>query len=533
MSTTAPLPAAMFPWIFRKDLRLLWPLAIASACGQVLLSLLRFHWQPYSLGEHNSAVAAVVTLGLVISMVLLIVLAVQQDAIPGVTQDWLVRPIRRRDLLLGKALTVVLLIHGPIFVAKLLQGLAEGLPFWQLLPAVLLSNFEVALVFSLPIMAIAALTRSVAEAVVVALAVALGLLLSRLLILGIAFPFTHSFQFFESQPDTGVDWVWRCVSHVLLLTVLMVVLLLQYFRRATLESRGLFFVGMLLFMMIPELPWKPAFAIQQWFAADGAAGLPVAIAFDTSSGRPTRANAIRLDNEVLIPEQDEKKKNAAAAEGFVQIALPLQISGVPSEMILHADRSAVRLIGESGRTVFQGVAHVFDARSSGEIDSSARLDQTILIPERIYQEAAAQALRLEVDYSLTLMRPRVPQSFAAVEGPERVTDVGQCASRADSGGMGLEVACRTAGSVPPCVSVALEQATGARRSPERFVCDLNYEPASLRFSVEPIDQFQVKLPLPEPGGRAQVILRQYEPADHFSRELVVSRFRLADWRIPP
>src|SRR5262249_28118242 len=148
----------------RKDLRLLWPLALASAAGQGLLALSIFHTDPFPLGQERSGLAALITLGLLVAMVLLIVLTVQQDALPGVRQDWLVRPIRRRDLLLAKLMMVAVWIHGPIVVAKLVQGLAEGFAFGPLLGAIVLSNVEIAILFSLPVLAVAAITRSVGEA---------------------------------------------------------------------------------------------------------------------------------------------------------------------------------------------------------------------------------------------------------------------------------------------------------------------------------------------------------------------------------
>ena len=61
----------------------------------------------------------------------LVVMVVQQDAIPGLCQDWLVRPIRRRDLLLSKVLFVVLAAQGPIFLMEVAQGLAAGFPLGQ------------------------------------------------------------------------------------------------------------------------------------------------------------------------------------------------------------------------------------------------------------------------------------------------------------------------------------------------------------------------------------------------------------------
>src|SRR5256885_6140203 len=65
----------------------------------------------------------------------LIAAIVHVEAIPGVRQDWLVRPIRRGNLLLEKFLFVVLVVEGPIFAANLFQGLANGFSW----PSTLLS----------------------------------------------------------------------------------------------------------------------------------------------------------------------------------------------------------------------------------------------------------------------------------------------------------------------------------------------------------------------------------------------------------
>jgi hypothetical protein len=65
---------------------------------------------------------------------------------------------------------------------------------------------------------------------------------------------------------------------------------------------------------------------------------------------------------------------------------------------------------------------------------------------------------------------------------------------------------------------------------------LNYQPDFLRFSEEPIDHSRNKLPLPDAAGSlgdANIVLRVYEPEDHFSRRIVVPEFRLRIWEAPP
>src|SRR5689334_19378146 len=98
--------------IFKKDLRLLWRLALGLASVQCLETLLIYE---SDMGVPNLAqmfrVLDAITL---LGGGLLIAAAVHQDAIPGVRQDWLVRPIRRVDLLAAKLLFVVLMVGLPV-----------------------------------------------------------------------------------------------------------------------------------------------------------------------------------------------------------------------------------------------------------------------------------------------------------------------------------------------------------------------------------------------------------------------------------
>jgi hypothetical protein len=309
--------------------------------------------------------------------------------------------------------------------------------------------------------------------------------------------------------------------------------------------------ALLLFVLIPSLPWGPAFAIQQGLGANPDAGRGVSIDFDPGARYAVNADAGRLDSQVFREDSDARKKGTAAADkGFVRIVVPLHISGVPVGVVLHTDRSVVRLVRADGKTLYRGRGHVFDLRALEGGAAAVALGQTLQIPAAIYQNAAGQSLRLEVDYSLTLLGPRtLPLRLTASDGRVRMPEVGQCASRIDADHSSIQVACRDVGALPPCMSAALEQGSGARRNPEKFDCDLDYEPRGLRFSSDPINIFAVRLPLRDPEGgaggggagahlpldetllgTAQIVLRVYEPVAHFSRRLVIPQLRLADWR---
>src|ERR1700752_2204860 len=113
--------------ILEKDLLLLWPLVPALTAFQALLAFARF-----TAGQIPNAVPLLPAgLLVLLTTATMIALVVHQDPIPGTRQDWLTRPIRRRDLLLPKLLFVLVFVQGPWFVIDFLQGVANGFPFGQ------------------------------------------------------------------------------------------------------------------------------------------------------------------------------------------------------------------------------------------------------------------------------------------------------------------------------------------------------------------------------------------------------------------
>lgn len=479
--------------IFRKDWRILWPLAVATMLLQVLVMMVIRHSTPFPMTDGTSAVAALLTFALVISMTLLIVLTVQQEAIPSIHQDWLTRPVARGDLLLAKLLALLLLVHGPIVTVNVLQGLAEGFPLGSVLHATLNSNFEIALCYSLPAMAVAAMTRSVVQAIIFGLAVVVVVVL-------------FGSVFSTVTGGTGLKWIWRTVSHVEILLATIIALCWQYFSRsrdATLQSRAVFAGGVALFALIPALPWNPAFSFQHGLAANPAAGRSIAVAVE--QGASFQDRQILSGKNLGVPD-----------ENTTRIAVPLRFAGVPAGILLHADRTTVRLVRNDGSVVYRGVGHVFDLPAGG--DGTVR--QAIDLPAAVYAQVADHPLRLELEYFATLLRGQLVSSVP-LNVPRRVPGFGWCAVR-DAGKNVLEVGCREIGALPFCVSMA------AGRGPEKFVCELNYEPVPLRFSVDPIDHVEVPLPL-DAGLDAAIAIRVYEPEDHFSRKVVVPQLRLREW----
>ena len=119
--------------IFRKDLRLLWRLVLGVSALDLLCTMVQYKMDH---GVRNlQGMWALLQMLRFMASGTLVAAAVHLDAIPGVRQDWLVRPIRRKDLLAAKILFVILLVQGPIFLAEFGGATATGFSFEQSLSA--------------------------------------------------------------------------------------------------------------------------------------------------------------------------------------------------------------------------------------------------------------------------------------------------------------------------------------------------------------------------------------------------------------
>jgi hypothetical protein len=255
---------------------------------------------------------------------------------------------------------------------------------------------------------------------------------------------------------------------------------------------------------------------------------------------------------------------------------------LPPGSVLHADRVAFRLVDAAGGTVYRGTGQDWDLRAAG--DGTASVRQVIDLPKNVYARSLGRRVDINIDYSLTLLKSRVLPALPASAGNELLAEVGRCVSRVDDDGAGFQVGCDAAGQLPPCLSVSLRrdtpwqlgpetlsreapgqlgpetlsrEAPGQRSpetlgrdapeqlGPETFVCDLDYEPAAWRFSVEPIERFVRKLSLEDLDRRsptassdaaaqgAAVVFRLYVAVAHFSRRVVVPEVRARDFAAGP
>jgi hypothetical protein len=511
--------------IFRKDWHLLWPFAVALAVGEALVVTLYSLFE-FQEGRIDLAVAVeFLAFFIFVGAGVLIVLAVQHEATPSLRQDWLIRPIRRGDLFLSKLVFVLLVIHGPLIVIGCLHGLAEGFGFGSALGAALVRNTYMMLVFSLPLLTVATLTGSVTEVLVgsFAVSIAIVLLVSLLAITGGMILHTRQWDF--RTIGTDVAWVWQSVSFVVLLVGMAAAVTLQYSRRATVLSRALFIAALLLGLLVRALPWDPAFALQSWLSKNPGASRSFTVVFDPSVGPVAGGHDFQSSRSDLA---------SPAHEDVMMILLPMRFSGLPSDLILHGDRTAVRLVDATGKAVYRGIESAFDSPAAATGDGQRVFRQTIHIPSDRYQVIKDETLRLEIDYSLTLLQVRAQPPMPAVSADRRIPDVGRCVTWLDDAGAAVEVSCVAVGEMPSFFSIALQQPHSQQPSLMNFSYPLDYAPFRSHLSLDALSYYNARLQVDQRQVRdAQIVLRVYEPIDHFSRSVTAPGVRLRDWQLAP
>ncbi len=502
--------------IFRKDCRQLWRLAAIVACAHMTNAALRLVLGPFNQPRGLVTFADLFSAATVLGLCALIVAAVQEDVVPGASQDWLVRPIRRRDLLAAKLLFVVVVAQGPALLADVAHGIVAGLGVGDSVSAALSRSTVMLLVLDVPVLGLASITSTLVQVmgsvIGIWLAVMVGVFGGIIARGGAPPPFASS----------GIQWMTPAYWVILACSAAAVIIPLQYFRRATKHSRRIVVGTVLLAPVLSVSTWMSAFAVQQRLSPNPPLAEPIRLAFAAEGGTVS---------------------SSAGGTSSRTLLVPLRVSGLPADSVLMNDRADVHLIAANGGTLYRGkttptlgYGDDFVVRTTDGGDVSTR--QRIVLPEQVYQRLHNRSVRMEIDYSLTVFDLAATAAIAARDGDQRRTAFGRCKSQIDDDGDELELGCVQSGPAPTCVSATLESVTLGRRTPTQWSCDPDYSPYHVHLYPDSTSRFtaRVKLPdVPQTHGSATersaldgafVRVKSYQPAAHFTRRLVVPEVRI-------
>jgi hypothetical protein len=544
---------------FKKDFRLLWPMALALAALQALCAartvLLGHFNEPRILAQVTGPLPILVFFGIV----LVTISAVHQDPLPGVRQDWLTRPVKRRDVCLAKALFVLLLILGPIFLIDIAEQLTLRLPLPTSIAAAASRALVLLGVLGLPALVLGAITRSFADALIFAVAATFAVMLLFLIALTVLPPGTLP------PPQGSMEWVKIMCALLVLAVAAVIALWFQYTHRRTVLARVMALAGVLLAMAtMLGLPSASAMAIQRWTWGNSPGGGAIALQFvpDRSPDSAKVGDALPMGSQPGNKSQDAVTAAAVAAmeqsasHQYAQLRLPLLIAGMATGNILWADQITLHAIAADGTVYAAGSGACIRAPNGRGV--GCRLNQLEIraveshnpgvlgtpqlnLPLAIYERIKDQPVRLELNFALTTFKPKPALLIGTSADARQLPDLGSCASRIDADGDEVELHCLTSVNMPSCIAAALEDTRSDRRNPELHRCLPDYAPFPLHDPNDVVSNPRFTLPFRDISGlahypvdestiaRAQIRLTTYAPVDHFRRTLVVPNIRLADW----
>jgi hypothetical protein len=114
-------------------------------------------------------------------------------------------------------------------------------------------------------------------------------------------------------------------------------------------------------------------------------------------------------------------------------------------------------------------------------------------------------------------------------------------TRVNESGTTVRLNCLKPGKLPSYATAFLEHVPSGRRNPERVFGHPDYAPYFGQYLADAISRFGTDLPFHDPAELArypvdagqlkesQVVLRVYQPWDHFTRTVVIPDIRLQDW----
>lgn len=435
-------------------------------------------WAVFSAGLFGGNPVAVelqrpLTLAWYFGIAALTAAVVHQDPIPGVDQDWLIRPLRRRDLLLAKCLFSALTICVPMFLLDVALGLALGFPWALTLEAMLFKEIFVFAFLIVPLLAMAAGTRNLTEFAVLAAAMMVTYAASSALGALVLGP--------NRCPTcgTGFSWLEHLWQHLMMLAGAAVILTLQFRGRRTQASRALAVGGVAALAFI-QVPWSLAFAVQQRLEgramADGVAMaiVPGTTGADDGNGANHRSVDGRQATRALLQGDVERaieviRRRHERADPPVPVKFQMRIDGLLPHELLLVDRVESQVVGGDGRVLYRNVM-VGPGDTVGE---PSLVTQAVDIPTSVRRQAAAHPASLHLHYALTVMKEISSFDIAADDGEARSHDMGVCGTKADQDGISLR--CKQMGATPFCYSAIVYGPEG-RHNPQVMKCTPDYRP---------------------------------------------------------
>lgn len=498
--------------VLGKDLRLFWPLAVLAA---VLNVLIKFR----TILEQNVWVYGALSFAAFLATSLFILLVFHEDSAVTGKRDWLTRPMPGMTMLAAKCAFVLPVVLLPGVLGTILNGFYIGRPpVVALISGVAEGLTGAALLAPLPMMALAALTSNIRQAIV-------AVLVGMVMLLNAYGVWITSDVGFESgfednvEAASGSAWILAVPLGLLLTFAALAVLWMLYGRRHG-RRAALVLVGVAVLAsgtFVATMTWSRMFGLLQWLSPNPAAASSVAVnlpgcfevrvvaAFDET---PATA-AGKIPASIFSSEQYGR-----AGTDAVAIAVRLVADGIPEGGQLVVSRAQLTYRASDGSDVFLGTGRTSQQwmQQWVKTESGQRaFGQYWLLSRKEYERLAADAgTTAHLDYSLSLLEPRATGVFAVNGQGAFRKDLGHCGGIANTEGGGATIYCYRAGNQPALLTARLD---GQPNIEDRASGYPDFTPAMFEFLGGKLHSMYVA-----DAAESQVRVTEYEARAHFSRQ---------------
>jgi pimeloyl-ACP methyl ester carboxylesterase len=416
-----------------------------------------------------------------VALIVLVMSVFQLDSAASLTDDWLCRPVRKRELLGAKLLLVFSVVYLPRAIGTFAADLALGFRVSEsLLDAVLLHD-EISL-FLLPVFLFAAIvTRTFVQGFGVVFAIYISVLVVPSAFVRPQSPLSPGIR--EELFHSGLQWLATTPAKLACLTLLAIGFWLVYWRRRLAAARALLGATVcitLLLLVLPMalVPWDTTIAIQKAFVPAPTADTSlITLRHPRSCFIAARRAELATDAAFVAATlgSGDRMWEDEALKGFgpdaIAFLTQIEARGLPRDWRIKVNYVQARY--STGGTSLYSLRPASYITAPGD----GALAHSWMLPESAVTRLRGAQAQLDLDYSLTLLQPRehrVPTDGDRHELP----GLGYCSAGVDEPGNRIEVDCFTASAHVAQISAELNDIPATRAFGQDGV---NFAPAWARW----------------------------------------------------
>jgi hypothetical protein len=490
--------------LLRKDFRLFWRFAALNA-------LLIVVWQFPPVIRQLGGFGPLAQVAIVLATILLILAVFHEDAMVSLNHDWLTRPISGLALLLAKCAFVVLAIVAPTVLGAIAYNLYQGRSVGESMLTGLAAGAGGSAIFlDLLVMAVAAVTANMRQAIIVVLAgiaslIALTVLSARIFGVG------------NSPGLAGSEWVVGRTLQIMACLVAVAILLVQYAYRHTKAGRVIAGVavvtgwGFVLLMTAPRV-----FAVEKFLSPDpaDAASVRIELVKGCFPARVLSDNRTAIPVTATAPGADGEDESGHVGPRALTFSTQNILTGIPVGDRLTMGRMQItyRVAGE----VIESLKPEFPAMQTRGNGGLLATSQNWMLSRRTYDRLAkSQDVQTEIHYFLTLLAPAASAEFLADGRRQFYPGLGYCGATLGRTSAVVTVDCFKSGTQPAQLVAGLASAPGSADSPSGSP---DFTPPALDFWGGRPHLIRLHA---EGNGIPQVNLTAFTAIAHFERQIVV------------